>query len=480
MKPPTSATKVVSKLHKFGEAPPGWATIPKTLLSANNISPDTIASTVLEPYQVAAATVHTIEDPVNAHSGDARLIDPVETIPCEANKNMAMLNLTIFNGTSAADGSTAFLLRGDTYATVYTPATISAAHAVTWAGGTARNTYAPYTVNYYCRPVVTFAQVHVFQTGDPHVVSICSYRVPPNALATMYANCPAATNVGVDTLLREARWGTETDLLPGKTALFVSHTTRGTYDRGVWVAVTSDRGETSMLGTAVWLYGLRSTDRVALTYGSHAEYLSAVVSVSPHNASTLAAVAPNSAANDLMLQFSDAKQGVGGDHTIVPASGSSLNVANKVVNKMWYEKGMDTLDNALEAVADIVSRDYGGALNAVRGAIKPWRALQLFNRHYRIHTDKGEVVVPSPFLSLLADLDGTKEQTKPCVPRPLSEKEEVSYETKEALDRAEDAFLEVRHPSTPLPQSNPRMRNVLDTPRDSTLTSQVLPSGKQK
>lgn len=167
--------------------------------AAAGASPTTISG-----YDAAKVYLGALADPLSASVG-CHLLDPQTTVPCEATKYMASTNLAISNGTSAADGSLAILMRGDGYHTIVIPNSISAAHAITWTGGTYLDTYGSYTSSWGSRCVLIFGYITVFQTGDPHVVTAHSFRAPPAVVATQFGAGPTQTNYGVTSSQRADR-----------------------------------------------------------------------------------------------------------------------------------------------------------------------------------------------------------------------------------------------------------------------------------
>lgn len=440
--------------------PPRWGMEPLAL-DANSVTPESALIQSLEPYSVAAAYVQGMQEPWNARSGTMRMNTNDNCIPAEAYHCRQSTSLTIANGSAGTDGSFALILRGDVYHTIMEAGAIAANHAITWAGGTALDTYTPYSSYYVGRPVVTYARLLLHSFGDPHPVTVAAVRVPPSTFATQLAwsMLPAATNAFLSTQARELLGGVEGVLSKsGDSIAFRSHVCRGDVDRETFIAMGNDRGLNGMMGWVIWGYGLRNTDQLYLDYGSHCEYIAGIYATGPLKPSLLASVAPNGAASDIAASFSDTMTTTGHDASVKAGPTSTGNM-QKVLNILWSEKSRDTLDNAVEAVANVVAGNYWGAGKAAYRALQPWllmqRAVKTPNGLFAIH--------PSLFETELPPVNG----------RP------VTQETKDALDKAENDFLEVRRPSVPLQAADPRLRGAVPTPRGPSQLSQVLPSGKQ-
>jgi hypothetical protein len=353
-------------------------------------SPEAVAATTVEPYDAAKQYVKALHNPFDMPSGEAHVLDPFTAVPCEAVKHGGLSMPTIHNGASAADGSVAFFVRGDALATIYYPASIDASSNVTWTGGTVLDTYGTYTNAYYYRPVVTFARIKVFQTGDPHVVTVCSYRLNPFSTATQAAASVAKTSGGVTTAQREWLSGVESELAPDSSYDVVCHASRGTVDQFIWTTATVDRGINGFMGACVWLYGLRSTDRVEITYGSHAEFMP-VNATAVLNYANLAAVNPNPAATTLAGAAADVMSNTGADVVVNKATAKPSNTINKILNIIDNEKVRDSVDNGVKAIEKAFEGDLFGAAKEAYSGIKRW----IFNSPIVLRTLDGNITLPS-------------------------------------------------------------------------------------
>lgn len=227
----------------------------------------------LLPYETAYAYVMCTLDPFDeppAHQAELGATCPSEL----AKQGPNQLNLTIANGTTAADGSVALLFRGDLINTVYLPASISAAHAITWAGGTGYNNYSPYTSSYQYRATSYGYRLTLFTAGDTHSVLLSSIRLLPGSTATMYGRCPTSTNVCTTAVQKRDCDGMDRVMENGDSFTFVSSAAISRSWAVGYSAVATDRGVAGLEGWGVWLYGLTSTDRVTLEYVANIETIS--------------------------------------------------------------------------------------------------------------------------------------------------------------------------------------------------------------
>lgn len=391
----------------------------------------TPAAPVIEPYHAAAVYASNLFTPWDANDGDLRMIGLESCIPNEAKVAKGSVNLTIFNGTTGADGSVAFLLRGDTFQTVTLPATISAAHAITWSGGFSYNTYGSYTSNYNHRPVLTYAIVRVIESDVDHSVDACSYRIFPGTVANQLAACPTVTNAGVDPTLSRTSGAHQEILHPRGPMLYpvTNRLSRTSTDREFYNQVTIDRTVYALTGTVVWLYGLRSTDRVELCFMSAAEYLGSTAT-GPLYPNLLAVVGSNGAAHDLQLAASDAATDAGLDAVAVANTDELRGIGAKVAKRVWSEKAADTLDNSIEAITSLVSGRFGDAARSVYRAVVPWFRANPYYAPFQIKMVDGTVVRYPPYLQHLANLA----RAQRAATSDAKESKEDTRESKEDFD----------------------------------------------
>jgi len=255
---------------------------------------NTFNAPVMDAFDAAKLLAASLMDPASATSG-ARLIEQNDSLATCAKHTSASLSLSIANGTTAADGSCAFFLRGDGKSAITIPASISAASVVTWAGGTSYDAYdASFAAGSWFRPVVTYAKVNITTFGDKHDVRTTMYRVPPNTLANQIPQLIANTSTALGVALRSLG-GEQSNSLD---AYIRSYKAYGDNERKWWSLIGSDRGTSTTEGAVCWIYGLRSTDQVVLTFGMHAEY-DVITNPAAHATSDYAAILPNSAASTI-------------------------------------------------------------------------------------------------------------------------------------------------------------------------------------
>lgn len=362
--------------------------------NVNDVASDSSPIRIIDGYAAGKDFVKGLGDPWAAPGGTMRVVDPWTSLPTESYKYTNSMNLPIANGTTAADGSTAMMIRGDTLQTLYVPAGIDAAHAITWAGGAGYSTYAPYTSGYYNRPVCTMVRIRVLQTGDAHVVTVCSYRVLPATIATQIGVGPASTNVGVTAALREAYQGSEIDLPHSCTLDVVCHASRATTDYFNFTTTGSDRTIYGFAGGFVWLFGLLSTDRVEVQYGAHTEFMP-ITSAQPLLGG-LGMVQATSGSADLSIGAADALTFTAKD-IIVNTPGkdkTSVSTAmDKAANVIAKRSTLDTVETGVNIVTDIVAGNWLGAAKNTWDLAKHWIWGSALYRPLLVPTPKGFVLI---------------------------------------------------------------------------------------
>jgi len=371
--------------------------------NGNDFSPEVMDSVVIQPYDAAANFVVGLEDPWGSPSGSLRINDPQSTIPCESTKNSVTKNLTIYNGTTAADGSLALLFMGSTYHSMYEPATVSAAHAITWVGGTSTSTDGSYNAGYYNRPVIIYARLRVVQTGDPHVVTGYSVRVLPATSPTMYGTCPTATNIGITQAQRDWLFGTEATLPVDATVDIRLHCSRGTTSYYSWTQVGSERAADGFAGSCFWLYGLRSTDRVEVMVGSHAEYLPVSTAAAPLSLGNFGAVQSASSASEVATATAEATTSAGRDLTVNTPNQTPSNAlasgTKAVLSQVKKAASSDFVDNSINAITNIVDGNWWSAAKDVWGAVSGLfsskLAMSVFLKDITIQTPDGPLRLPA-------------------------------------------------------------------------------------
>jgi len=344
--------------------------------SANDYSPEITATACIPPYDAASAYVYGIDNPWLAPAGSLHVLDPNTTTPCESAKYTVVVNLAVTNGSTSCDGSLAFLLRGEPKAGLVQPLSISGGHVITWTGGPTTDLYttATYSANYYVRPVVTFARVRIFKVGDPHAVSVMSYRIMPDSASNQIAYCPTAASLGVTTAQRTYMAGSET-LMPDNALMdFKTHQSRGSVDYFTWSAPNTARNSSGFMATVVWMYGLRSTDRVEVEFGSHVEFCPVFLgSAAPV---VLSSVQTCASATALTTAYADELTNHGGDQVVSePGAGPESKPspsAKKVASVVNKEKIKDTVDNGISAIEDIITGNWGGAIKNVYDGFHRW------------------------------------------------------------------------------------------------------------
>lgn len=324
---------------------------------------------VVDAYDAGLAYATAVAMPFTALP--ARIIEPCATMPTEAFKfPNTRLNLTIYNGTTAADGSTGVLLRGDTLSTVCAPSTVSALHAVTWTGGLTYSTYAPYTNAYYHRHLVTAASVEVYTTGPDHTVSVSWYNVLPGPVANQLAAGPSHFNIGCPPTDAIANCGSDGVLHAGETAKFISMLPPNFSSYTYWQQVTTDRGSNGTMGWFLWLYGLNSTDRVTLTYTSIFEVLPRVAGTSPLDYHAIAVADSTGATSDMAHKT---QQIIG--HSTIDA---------EIVESHKKSKAEQTLD-----VVEGVWKRVGGWDGVWRTTAKIWQFTRIARKLFFVQTADG-------------------------------------------------------------------------------------------
>lgn len=329
-------------------------------------SPSTIRAMELNPYDVAKCYMAGLLDPLNAPAGSVRTVANVNDIPCEANKYVNSVQLTIYNGGTTqnaipiSNGSAAFVLRGDTFSTIIEPETIGADHSITWTNHVAHHTYDPYSGAWMNRPVIPFAVIRVHQIGEPHVVTAYSYRISPATVATQKSAFPTATNVGVAPIKRML-WGGQECVVPTQGCLvYTSHMARGLVESNTWTTVGVDRGTSSFAATAIWLYGLWNVDRVEVYYGCHAVFSPTDSAAIYRN--NMAVVPANPNAERIVEGAADSYSASGKD-TVVDEKGNGppAKVLPSVFAEVDKIAHSDVVQGGVNVVSNLLTGDLWGA-----------------------------------------------------------------------------------------------------------------------
>lgn len=323
---------------------------------------------VLDGYTATKNYINGLLNPWLVAPGSVVVNDPFSNIQLERDTIRQGFSIPVSNGTTAADGSVAFLLRGDTFQTIVMPASIDAAHAITWTGGAAYSTYGSYLSTWYNRPAMTMARVRLYVTGDPHEILANCYSVNGATTVTQIALGPTAANVGVSQALRDTRRGSSTELRGGQTIDLITHMARGSTDYFAFTTVGQDRSSSGFAGIFFWLYGLRSTDRVELSYGSHAEYALAGAGT-PLKYPVQAEVTPINA--ELCQSAGESVTSTGRDVFVNTDDVLPQKVTAPAMSVVDKTEKADVLEEGVSAIADVIEGDYWGAIkhgwSAVRG-----------------------------------------------------------------------------------------------------------------
>jgi len=329
---------------------------------------------VVDAYDAAMAHSRALLDPF--HAIGARIPEPSSNIPTEAATFAATtINLPVYNGTGGVnDGASAFLLRGDTYATITQPGSIApTTSAITWAGGMMTHSIAPYTANYWLRTVCTAVSVHVYPVGPAHTPSISWYRTVPATVANNIADGPATANVGCLSAKKQTSEGGDSVMLTGEGHDFVASKAYNFTALTTWVNGGTDRGTNSQAGWFVWLYGLSSLDRVEIIFTSHFEVMAAQVNYPPLNPENVAIALTTGGSCDISSAVDEKVSNTQADSKHAehnkPTFGQKTFTAVAAVYK--YAKANDWVWKATKAAGGAISRTFGFPvmLNTDRGKL---------------------------------------------------------------------------------------------------------------
>lgn len=224
-------------------------------------------------------------------SEGVRWTDPYTMIPTAVCRTQQTVNPQVYNGTTGADGSLAFIYTGSGYQTAQYNMAISAAHAITWAAASPTNQ--GYTATgVWTRPVGFTLIIEFSFSGDPHSVQVNWVPISPMNLSSACALSflPTATNTGIDSAQRN---------LGGRTADFSSNESCALVALPIdsmsldFMSSVTARESNGWMGGAVWIYGLKSTDTVKVHTHFAEEWFHTAPSASTYNSVELKAAEPS-------------------------------------------------------------------------------------------------------------------------------------------------------------------------------------------
>lgn len=348
-----------------------------------DFAPEVLPIKAVDGFTAAATFATAVMDPIAAK--DAHLVDPFTTVPCYAEKYYSGFNATIYNGTTGADGSCAYFVRGSLIDAVLAPATIDAGSVITWTGGSTSDS-AVYSTGFVCRIVSTYATFRVSQTGEPHTVTMYTVTIPADTMANQITNLITTTASGIG--YATSMWGAATEhvVADDEVNTVVCAASQGTIERYTWSDATADRGVLGMSGKEVWFYGLRSTDRVEVRYGSHAEYIPYAIHPATVGSNLPTAVRATASAADLADAVGDV------------AASQPVRVDSPKHN--GFEKTLNTVWGIIKKVAnsDFVRNAANTILDLATGGIDRIFGLAFLSTPIRLRTEQGVKLIPPPLL----------------------------------------------------------------------------------
>lgn len=272
-------------------------------------------------------------------SSDAvRIPDLFTLCPTCVDSDYSAGSQAIANGTTGADGSAAWYLRGEGNSNLVAPASISAAHAITWAGGSAINYLGSVPTSALSRVVGAAWRFTYISVGDPHDVIFNVMEIPPSTCVTAtFTNFPTATNVGPTVTQRECFGARSFRISSGETvqltALPMDHRCC------TFMLHSGSRTDSGLSGFIVWAYGLKSTDSLTLEIRIRFEFEQPTVETASSVNFDSALVKSNAAAMDRGASAVTDAIALGMNVTKAP-SGTLPNVFSQAVDALLKAEGL--------------------------------------------------------------------------------------------------------------------------------------------
>jgi len=279
------------------------ASLPTALANSSTAgAPSTVA--IVTGKEAADGVRTLLKDPW-ADNPIARWPDQYTMMPTFAAKDIAHFPLTIYNGTTSADGSAAFYIRGDPNGTYAQPTQIGsptsssssqipntlAYNQINWScSPTDMNASMPHASSYaaLARPVGMGTRFTYSGVGPYHTIVARVMELPPWAWVgstTAPTNFPTYANLGPTFAQREYFRAREIALAPGETLSLLHFP--ASY-MGLTFLPCDNYRETSpnapgqsWTGYVVWFYGLQSGDTIYTDVVLHHEYYVLSITTTP-------------------------------------------------------------------------------------------------------------------------------------------------------------------------------------------------------
>jgi len=252
----------------------GQANTPEGVSATGGVS-------ILSPAVAASETLRLLSDPWS-DSVLARWPDSYTMIPTFASKDMAHVSLTIYGGTTTADGAAGMYVRGDpvdNYSQVTSVGAASSGYPITWhsAWGNLNDSMPGLTdAAAQARPVAAGWRVTFSGIGAYHTVVARIMELPPNGnIDSGFDNFPTNANVAPTFVQREFFRAREVVMKPGDTLVLVSYPCDASSLRfaGCKGRVREYSLATkSWSGYIVWFFGLSSVDTLYMDAIMHHEW----------------------------------------------------------------------------------------------------------------------------------------------------------------------------------------------------------------
>jgi len=251
--------------------------------SANDpvIGSSTGGVAILSPAIAASETLRLLSDPWS-DSVLARWPDTYTMIPTFASKDMAHVSLTIYGGTTSADGAAGMYVRGDpvdNYCQVTSVGAASSSYPITWHSAWANlNDSMPGLTDAaaQARPVAAGWRVTFSGIGAYHTIVARVMELPPNGnIDSGFDNFPTNANLAPTFVQREFFRAREVVMKPGDTLVLVSYPCDASSLRfaGCKGRVREYSLATkSWSGYVVWFFGLTSVDTLYMDAIMHHEW----------------------------------------------------------------------------------------------------------------------------------------------------------------------------------------------------------------
>jgi len=312
----------------------------------------------------------TLVNPFDSN-GEARFPDSFTMIPTATTTAYSAVALTPWNGTTAADGSTALYLRGEGRSNYYLPSSINASHTITWTSGTGGNLLGTLPANCLCRVTGCAWRLTFNAVGDIHDMVFNVMEVPPAAVVSSFTNFPTTSNVGPDDVMRGVFNARQFIVHSGETTQLTAYPMDGRCTD--FLSQGSYRDGSGLSGFVAWCYGLKSTDQLVLEARVFYEFVVPSISAASATNWKTVVVKPDSSMFDKAISLLTDAQSTG--LNVVKAMSSTVSNVFETVSEVAAKVLDSPLGKAGKALGQYVLGTYGPYLFGA-ASLSRWGPLQ--------------------------------------------------------------------------------------------------------